>query len=55
MRKFLLPLVLVLVAVQVNAQRKLAEAQAAVEKAKTVVENPKKASDPKSWLKLANA
>ena len=55
MRKFLLPLVLVLVAVQVNAQRKLAEAQAAVEKAKAVVENPKKASDPKSWLKLANA
>lgn len=55
MKKLLFPLVLILVAFQVNAQKRLAEAQAAVDKAKAVVENPKKASDPKSWVKLANA
>ena len=56
MRKVLISLLLLLFVVQTNAQVKAsADAAKALDKAKLEVQNPKKASNPVSWVKLGTA
>ena len=56
MRKVLISLLLLFFVAQVNAQVKAtADALKTLGKAKTEVENPKKANNPASWVKLGNA
>ena len=56
MRKVLISLLLLLFVVQTNAQVKAsADAAKALDKAKLEVQNPKKASNPASWVKLGTA
>ncbi len=56
MKKVIISLVLSLFVVQANAQIKAAvDAAKALDKAKLEVANPKKASNPASWVKLGNA
>ena len=55
MKKVILPLVLILVAFQLNAQKSFSDVQKVIDKAKSDTENPKKATNPKTWITLANA
>jgi tetratricopeptide (TPR) repeat protein len=55
MKKVILPLVLILVAFQLNAQKSFSDVKQVIEKAKSDTENPKKATNPKTWMALANA
>lgn len=56
MRKVLISLLLLLFVVQTNAQVKASvDAVKALDKAKLEVQNPKKASNPASWVKLGTA
>src|SRR5574344_1093163 len=55
MKKVILPLVLILVAFQLNAQKSFSDVKQVIETAKSDTENPKKATNPKTWMALANA
>ncbi len=55
MKKVILPLVLILVAFQLNAQKSFSDVKQTIDKAKSDTENPKKAANPKTWINLANA
>lgn len=55
MKKLVISLVVLLTAMQANAQSKASlDAAKAVDKAKAEVENPKKATSPQTWVKLGN-
>lgn len=55
MKKIIIPLAFLLVSFQLSAQKSIPDAVKAIDKAKAETENPKKASNPASWVKLANA
>ncbi len=56
MRKVFISLVLLMFVAQINAQTKASvDAAKVLDKAKLEVENPKKASNPASWVKLGTA
>ncbi|MEG2849814.1 MAG: hypothetical protein RR880_06245, partial [Bacteroidales bacterium] len=56
MKKLFISVVLLLFAAQINAQSKAAaDAIKSLDKAKLETENPKKSSNPATWVKLGNA
>lgn len=55
MRKLLIPLAMMLVSFQLNAQKNIPDAIKAIDKVKAETAHPKKGTNPATWIKLANA